>query len=184
MTTAPPRTPYTSPSSIAGQLVDEAEIAGVDHELHHKARLFRRVLAPTRNRIRSFDVRSTGSSGGRPQVVTPSRCCVMVAHDPDRWTAGEAARALRVVESFLVRRMIVGIATTGTNRILMTLVKELGETVADGEGDHPRAVRVSASSSHRPARARSGARKQLLLDRPRSAAHLRVALHGGGSPSW
>jgi alkylated DNA nucleotide flippase Atl1 len=53
----------------------------------------------------------------------------MLAYDQGDLTAEEAARSLRVVESYLVRRMIAGIATNNTNRVLMSVVKELGGKV-------------------------------------------------------
>ncbi len=124
---------YQSQQHHLSKLSSEFEIEAWIEELHRKARLFRRVVAPDAepNPVlrRALDRLKRWAA----QVVHPIALAVMVAHDLGRLDVQEAARALRVVESFLVRRMIVGIATTGTNRILMTLVKELGDTVPTEE---------------------------------------------------
>jgi alkylated DNA nucleotide flippase Atl1 len=60
-------------------------------------------------------------------VVHPICLHVLLAHDAGQLTAPAAAAALRVGESYLVRRMIVGLPTNNVNRIMMSLVKDLGE---------------------------------------------------------
>jgi alkylated DNA nucleotide flippase Atl1 len=124
---------YQSQQHHLSKLSGEAEIEAWIVDLHHKARLFRRVLDPENepNPIlrRALDRLKRWAA----QVVHPIALRVMTAHHAGSLDAHEAARALRVVEGFLVRRMIVGIATTGTNRILMTLVKELGDAVPTAE---------------------------------------------------
>ncbi|PXY20017.1 GmrSD restriction endonuclease domain-containing protein [Prauserella flavalba] len=124
---------YQSQQHYLGKFTTEAEIAEWITELHHKARLFRRVLSPDAEPNLVLRQALDRLRRWAAQVVHPIALCVMVAHDLGRLDANEAARALRVVESFLVRRMIVGIGTTNTNRILMTLVKELGDTVPTAE---------------------------------------------------
>ncbi|ONI92376.1 hypothetical protein ALI22I_04350 [Saccharothrix sp. ALI-22-I] len=120
---------YQSQQHHLSKLSGEAEIEAWIVDLHHKARLFRRVLAPENEPNPVLQRALDRLKRWAAQVVHPIALRVMVAHHAGRLDAYEAARALRVVESFLVRRMIVGIATTGTNRILMTLVKELGDAV-------------------------------------------------------
>lgn len=124
---------YQAQQHHLGQLTTEAEVATWISELHNKARLFSRVVTPETepNPVlrRALDRLRRWAA----QVVHPIALCVLVAHDLGRLDADEAACALRVVEGFLVRRMIVGIATTGTNRILMTLVKELGDSAPSVE---------------------------------------------------
>jgi hypothetical protein len=60
-------------------------------------------------------------------VVHPIALQVLLAHHAGELTSVEAAAALRVVESYLVRRMIVGISSANNNRLLMSLVKDLGD---------------------------------------------------------
>ncbi|WP_462186640.1 MULTISPECIES: ADP-ribosylglycohydrolase family protein [unclassified Frankia] len=81
----------------------------------------------TGRRTRSCGRPYTGCAGGGADVVRPTVLHVLIAHANDRLDATEAAAALRVVESYLVRRMLVGIASANSNRILMSLVKELGD---------------------------------------------------------
>jgi alkylated DNA nucleotide flippase Atl1 len=147
---------YQSQQHYLGKLTTEAEIAKWITELHNKARLFSRVVAPETEPDLVLRRALDRLRRWAAQVVHPIALCVMVAHDLGRLDAGEAARALRVVEGFLVRRMIVGIATTGTNRILMTLVKELGD---------------SAPSAEAITRVLSGQRKKFPTDR-----HVREAV--------
>jgi alkylated DNA nucleotide flippase Atl1 len=124
---------YQSQQQYLDQLAGEAEIEEWITELHRKARLFRKVLDPATESDLVLRRALGRLKRWAAQVVHPIALRVMVAHQAEGLDATEAARALRVVESFLVRRMIVGIGTTGTNRILMTLVKELGEAVPTAE---------------------------------------------------
>lgn len=93
---------------------------------HHKARLFKRVLDPAFEPspvlARGLDRLNRWGAA----VVHPICLHVQLAYDAEKLTEQEAAGALRVVESYLVRRMIVGIPTNNVNRILMSLVKDLG----------------------------------------------------------
>jgi alkylated DNA nucleotide flippase Atl1 len=124
---------YQSQQQHLDKLPGEAEIEAWITELHHKARLFRKVLAPDTEADPVLRRALDRLKRWAAQVVHPIALRVMVAHHAGRLDVHEAARALRVVEGFLVRRMIVGIGTTGTNRILMTLVKELGDAVPTAE---------------------------------------------------
>ncbi|GGP73428.1 GmrSD restriction endonuclease domain-containing protein [Saccharothrix coeruleofusca] len=124
---------YQAQQQRLGKLSGEDEIEDWVTELHHKARLFRRILAPETEPDPALRRALDRLRRWAAQVVHPIALLVMTAHHNGHLTAWEATRALRVVESFLVRRMIVGIGTTGTNRILMTLVKELGDVVPTAE---------------------------------------------------
>jgi alkylated DNA nucleotide flippase Atl1 len=108
--------------------LDHLDEDGIEHwitELHHKARLFSRVLDPA---LESSSVLAYGLdrlNRWGAAVVHPTCLHVLLAYDAGKLTEQEAAAALRVVESYLVRRMIVGIPTNNVNRILMSLVKDL-----------------------------------------------------------
>ncbi|MBB5958309.1 alkylated DNA nucleotide flippase Atl1 [Saccharothrix tamanrassetensis] len=124
---------YQSQQQRLSALSGEEDIAAWITELHHKATLFRRVLVPDTEPDPVLRRALARLKRWAAQVVHPIALLVLIAHHAGRLDAHQAARALRVVESFLVRRMIVGIGTTGTNRILMTLVKELGDAVPGAE---------------------------------------------------
>jgi Protein of unknown function DUF262 len=102
-------------------------------QLHHRARLFQRILAPEKEPVAV--IRTALGRLGRwgSTVVHPIALHVLEAHEGGAISGAEAARALRVVESFQVRRMLVGIPTNNLNRILMSLVKDLGERVPTAE---------------------------------------------------
>ncbi|MGN9768428.1 GmrSD restriction endonuclease domain-containing protein [Micromonospora sp. SD12] len=120
---------YQSQQLRLGQLSGEAAIEEWIIDLHHKARLFRKILAP--GEVADPILRRALDRLDRwgAAVVHPIALYVLLAHEAGRLSSVEAADALRVVESYLVRRMIAGIASANTNRILMSLVKDLGEQV-------------------------------------------------------
>ncbi|MGW1452539.1 GmrSD restriction endonuclease domain-containing protein [Micromonospora sp. NPDC002411] len=108
-------------------LPDEAALEQWIVALHRKARLFQRILDPrlepdgkVRRALARLD--RWGVS-----VVHPIALHVLLAHEAGALTSGEAAAALRTVESYLVRRTIAGISSNNNNRLLMSLVKELGD---------------------------------------------------------
>ncbi|HEX5404774.1 MAG TPA: DUF262 domain-containing protein [Pseudonocardiaceae bacterium] len=124
---------YQSQQHYLKDLTTEDEIEAWITQLHLKARLFSRILSPATESHPPLGRALDRLSRWGAQVVHPISLLVMMAHDAGDLDDGQAARALRVVESFLVRRMIVGVATTNSNRILMTLVKDLGDAVPDAE---------------------------------------------------
>ncbi|MEU6207014.1 DUF262 domain-containing protein [Micromonospora musae] len=108
---------------------DEAAIEQWIVELHRKARLFQKILDPSlaqdaklRNALDRLDRWGVA-------VVHPIALHVLLAHEAGALTSGEAAAALRTVEGYLVRRTIVGLSSANNNRLLMSLVKELGDGI-------------------------------------------------------
>jgi alkylated DNA nucleotide flippase Atl1 len=119
---------YRSQQLRLGPLKDEHAIQQWIAELHHKARMFKRVLdpqtEPNPSLRRSLDrLKRWGSA----TTVHPICLHVMLAQDTGKLTAEDAAAALRVVESYLVRRMIVRLPTNSLGRTMTSLVKDLGE---------------------------------------------------------
>jgi alkylated DNA nucleotide flippase Atl1 len=102
--------------------------AGIEEEVARFARLaavFRLILDPVQEkdpevarRLRRLN--EWGATTVRPLVLH-------LLHRRDRGSAssGQVAQALQYVESFLVRRLLVGRATNGLNRILMAAVTEM-----------------------------------------------------------
>ncbi len=111
----------------------EAEIESWIIELHHKARLFRTILNPDSEPDDALRRGLDRLDRWGAQVVHPVALRILLARDAGELDGAAAARAMRAVESYLVRRMIAGIGSTGSNRVLMTLVKELGDAVPTAE---------------------------------------------------
>lgn len=140
---------YRSQQQRLERLGAEKELEEWITQLHRKARLFNRILLPFTEPSKSLARMLDRLQRWGAAVVNPIALHVLIAYDDKRLTDVEAARALRVVESYLVRRMLVGIASTGANRILMSLVKDLGSSV-------PNAAALT--------RALSGPRKRFPMD--------------------
>ncbi|MGH3674009.1 MAG: GmrSD restriction endonuclease domain-containing protein [Pseudonocardiaceae bacterium] len=119
---------YRSQQLRLDPLKDEHAIERWIAELHHKARMFKRVLdprtEPTPTLRRALD---RLNRWGSATTVHPICLHVMLAHDTGHLNAEDAAAALRVVESYLVRRMIVRLPTNSLGRTMTSLVKDLGE---------------------------------------------------------
>jgi alkylated DNA nucleotide flippase Atl1 len=118
---------YRSQQLRLGLLTDETAIEQWVAELHHEARMFKRVLDPQTEAAPALRRALDRLSRWGAAVVHPICLHVLLAHDAGQLTAPAAAAALRVGESYLVRRMIVGLPTNNVNRIMMSLVKDLGE---------------------------------------------------------
>lgn len=102
-------------------------------QLHHRARLFRRILSPQEEPVSVIRTALQRLDRWGSTVVHPITLHVLEAHERGVISGGEVARALRVVESFQVRRTLVGIPTNNLNRILMSLVKDLGDRTPTAE---------------------------------------------------
>jgi alkylated DNA nucleotide flippase Atl1 len=111
----------------------EAEIEQWVIELHHKARLFRRVLSPETEVSPTLSRALDRLKRWGTTVVRPIALHVLLAMEDGQLTGDEAAAALRVIESFLVRRMIAGVPTNNLNRLLTSLVKDLGGELPTAE---------------------------------------------------
>lgn len=120
---------YQSQQERLRQLPDETAIEQWIIELHHKARLFQKILDPTREQDPVVRKALDRLDRWGAAVVHPIALRVLLSYQAGDLSAGEAGAALRMVESYLVRRTIVGISSQNNNRIMMSLVKELGDQV-------------------------------------------------------
>ncbi|MEV4536245.1 DUF262 domain-containing protein [Asanoa sp. NPDC049518] len=120
---------YQSQQDRLRQLPDEAAIEEWISELHRKARLFRRVLDPSQEPDPTLRRALDRLNRWGVAVVHPIALHILSAHERRDLTSDEAAAAMRVVESYLVRRMIAGVSSQNNNRLLMTLVKDLTNDV-------------------------------------------------------
>ncbi|BCJ52805.1 hypothetical protein Asp14428_42800 [Actinoplanes sp. NBRC 14428] len=120
---------YQAQQERLKQLPDEPAIEKWIIDLHHKARLFRKILDPRREPDPQLRQALDRLDRWGVAVVHPVTLHVLLAHHAGRLTAEEAAAALRVVESYLVRRTLVGLSSSNNNRLMMSLVKDLGDQV-------------------------------------------------------
>lgn len=118
---------YLAQQDQLKQLPGEDEIERWIADLHLKARLFRRILDPQSEPDPTLRRALDRLDRWGAVVVHPIALHVLLAHHAKQLTAGQAAAALRAVESYLIRRMIVGIGSTNSNRVLQSLVKDLGD---------------------------------------------------------
>jgi alkylated DNA nucleotide flippase Atl1 len=121
---------YLAQQERLKQLPDEDAIEQWIAALHHKARIYRKILEPAQEQNKTLRDALDRLDRWGVAVVHPVALHVLLAHDAGRLSSDEAAAALRVVESYLVRRTIVGLSSANNNRLLMSLVKELGEQIS------------------------------------------------------
>ncbi|MFE3016022.1 DUF262 domain-containing protein [Streptomyces sp. NPDC059256] len=67
------------------------------------------------------------------QIHYPLALWLLDLVDSGRTTAPEAAEALRYAESYLVRRLLAGLSTTGNNRVFMELPREVDKDTSPAE---------------------------------------------------
>ncbi len=118
-------TVYQTQQVLMQGLTGEAAVEAWVVELHRQARVYKRILAPAGEKdpqLRDAVARlaSWASRAGNPVALA-----VLSQHDEGRLSSAEAAASLRVVESYLVRRSMVGIPTNSNSRNLALVVKDL-----------------------------------------------------------
>nr|WP_128806470.1 DUF262 domain-containing protein [Streptomyces sp. Termitarium-T10T-6] len=130
---------------------DEAALHAEIVLLSERAGRLMRILEPQREtdpRLREALERLSRWGG---QTHYPLGLHLLDLVDADRATAAEAAEALTYAESYMVRRLLAGLSTTGTNRVFMEIPKEL-----DKDGLPAEAVRRFLSRNKTGARAWPG----------------------------
>lgn len=126
---------------------DEAALQTEIASLAERAGRLMRILEPTREPDSELrDVLERLSRWGG-QTHYPLALHLLDLVDSGRATAREAAEALAYAESYMVRRLLAGLSTTGSNRVFMELPKEL-----DKEGSVAEAVRRFLSKNKTGAR--------------------------------
>ncbi len=118
---------YQTQQQRLARIADEAGIEAWIAELHRRARLYDRILRPDSEPDQVLRHALDRLKRWGAAVVEPIALLVLLAREDGRLTYADAAESLRVVESYLVRRMIAGIPTNNNNRLLMSVVKELGD---------------------------------------------------------
>ncbi|MCQ8831714.1 GmrSD restriction endonuclease domain-containing protein [Streptomyces malaysiensis] len=147
---------------------DEAALQAEIASLAERAERLMRILEPEREPEPELrDVLERLSRWGG-QTHYPLALYLLDLVDCGRCTAQEAAEALGYAESYMVRRLLAGLSTTGSNRVFMELPKEL-----DKDGSPAQAVR------HFLSRPKTGARVWPGNDALREAVRTRPFYKAG-----
>lgn len=131
---------YREQQSRLEQLHDEAALEAEIKHLHHLAGLYRCIVKPALEDDESVSSALRRLNEWAAQTVQPVVLRLLDLRSEGRATSPEVARALGWIESFMVRRMIVGRATNNLNRIFSALP-------ADVDGTEPVDEQVRASLS-------------------------------------
>jgi alkylated DNA nucleotide flippase Atl1 len=122
------RAKQTETYAAQQQRLERLDVAGIEDEVVRFARLgalLRTILTPgsepdpeVRRRLERLDAWGT-------RTVYPLLLFLLDARDQGRADDAEVARAIAYVESYLVRRLLIGRATAGINRVLLAVVTEM-----------------------------------------------------------
>ena len=113
---------------------DEARIAEEITEFSRRSAHLLLLLQPENEKdpeVRQA-LRRLSEWGG--QAAYPTAMLLLDRREKGQLDSADVARALLIVESFLVRRMIAGVPTNNINRILNAVPRELAKTNAVAEG--------------------------------------------------
>jgi uncharacterized protein with ParB-like and HNH nuclease domain/alkylated DNA nucleotide flippase Atl1 len=126
------------------RLETEVEIEAEIARFNKLGTLFRLILDPAREsdpgvRQRLMRLQAWGSTTANPILLY-----LLELRDQGKATTDEIARAMLYLESFFVRRLITGRATSNLNRILYSLVNEIDRTKPVDE-----AIRVNLSTGRK-----------------------------------
>ncbi|MCB0998726.1 MAG: DUF262 domain-containing protein, partial [Acidimicrobiales bacterium] len=135
---------YREQQSRLEAITDEAALEEELRHLHHLAGLFRLIVEPAREHDAAIAVGLHRLSEWAAQTVQPPVLKLLDLRARGVASNEQVASALLVLESFLVRRMIVGRATNNLNRIFSTLPAEI-----DGTAPVDDQVRLSLSGSRK-----------------------------------
>ncbi|MFE7781136.1 GmrSD restriction endonuclease domain-containing protein [Streptomyces nigrescens] len=104
---------------------DEDALQAEIGQLAQRAERLMRILEPARETDEELRAVLERLSRWGGQTHYPLALGLLDLVDTGRTTAREAADALAYAESYMVRRLITGLSTTGSNRVFMELPKEL-----------------------------------------------------------
>jgi uncharacterized protein with ParB-like and HNH nuclease domain/alkylated DNA nucleotide flippase Atl1 len=118
------------------RLATEAEVEAEVERFARLGRLLRAVLDPAREddpgvRLRLQRLREWGTT-----TVYPLALHLLDLRERGQTDSAAVAQALLVVESFLVRRLLIGRATANINRVLLDVVPSLDEKLPVDEAVH------------------------------------------------
>jgi uncharacterized protein with ParB-like and HNH nuclease domain/alkylated DNA nucleotide flippase Atl1 len=115
---------------LTGEVEIEVEIA----RFNRLGKYLKLIINPAAEPEAEVRKRLTRLQDWGSTTAYPVLLYLLELRDQGKATSGDIARAMLYLESFLVRRLLVGRATSNLNRILATLVTEIDKSkpVADG----------------------------------------------------
>ncbi|SDG28393.1 Alkylated DNA nucleotide flippase Atl1, participates in nucleotide excision repair, Ada-like DNA-binding domain [Sinosporangium album] len=114
-------------------LESESEIEEWVSELYRMALVFRRILHPDEENNTTIGKALDRLHRWKAKVVYPVALKVMLAYEDRLVDPDGVADILRVVESYMVRQMLIGMGRAGNNVMLIDLVRSLDDEVPSAQ---------------------------------------------------
>ncbi|SDD17280.1 GmrSD restriction endonuclease domain-containing protein [Actinokineospora iranica] len=124
---------YREQQKFLDRLELESDVEEWIVELSRKAQVFKRVLRPEQEPVPIIREALDRLNRWRATVVYPITMMVLLAYEDGQLEPQAVADALRIVESYLVRQLIVGIGRAGNNVMINDLVKSLSDEIPTQE---------------------------------------------------
>ncbi len=118
---------YATQQARLDRLQSEREIEAEIERFARLAHLLKKILQPPLEGDPAVQTRLQRLLDWGTTTVYPLLLHLLDRRDQGSATAQEVARAMLYVESFLVRRLIIGRATANINRILLSIVTEMNQ---------------------------------------------------------
>jgi hypothetical protein len=126
------------------RLTSETEIEAEIARFNRLGTLFRLILDPATEGDPEVRQRLTRLQAWGTTTANPILLYLLELRDQGKAASGEITRAMLYLESFFVRRLLIGRATANLNRILSALVNEIDTSMPADE-----AIRASLSSGRK-----------------------------------
>ncbi|WP_158621394.1 GmrSD restriction endonuclease domain-containing protein [Streptomyces triticirhizae] len=111
----------------------EDEVESWVGELYRLALVFKRILDPEKETDPTIRHALDRLQRWRATVVYPAALRILLSYEEGKLEAAEVAAVLRVIESYLVRQMIVGTVRAGNNVLLSDLVTSFDDQIPDAK---------------------------------------------------
>lgn len=118
---------YATQKNLLEAITEEDDIEAWISDLHYKAMMLRRVVHPNENATPELREALDRLQRWGSKTVHPVSLLVVISHDKGFITAQQASESLRILESYMVRQMLVGSRSTGNNIHFNNLAKMLGK---------------------------------------------------------
>lgn len=135
---------YSAQQARLNRLRSEEEIEAEVRRICRLGALLRIILHPEEERDSAVRRRLERLSAWGTSTAYPLLLHLLDRRDQQTATSEQIATAMLYVESFLVRRLLIGRATANVNRILLSIVKEMSKDVPVDE-----AVRAQLSAGRK-----------------------------------
>ena len=119
---------YSEQQKRLDRLTTEAEIEAEIVRFNKLGTFFRLILNPARESDPEVRKRLTRLQDWGSTTAYPVLLYLLELRDQGKATSEQIARAMLYLESFFVRRLVIGRATANLNRILSTLVTEIDQS--------------------------------------------------------